>query len=99
MANIRSKHNNLLNYFICNHKDLSKAYVRKCEKFLTRNKRAGGILPAHKHAPQATSQQANKPQATSHKHPESGIRIQASSDKLKFFFYLFSRKFFIGEKP
>ena len=77
MASIRSKHNNLLNYFICNHKDLSKAYVRKCEKFLTRNKRAGGILPAlkrekkkrvgpaHKHAPQATSQQATSQQATS----------------------------------
>ena len=46
MASIRSKHNNLLNYFICNHKDLSKAYVRKCEKFLNRNKRAGSIPPA-----------------------------------------------------
>ena len=33
MASIRSKHNNLLNYFICNHARLSKAYVRKCEKF------------------------------------------------------------------
>ena len=31
---IRSKHNNLLNYFICNHEDLSKEYVRKSEKFL-----------------------------------------------------------------
>jgi len=48
MANIRSKHNNLINYFICNHKDLSKAYVRKCEKFLNRNKRAGSIPPALK---------------------------------------------------
>ena len=48
MANIRSKHNNLLNYFICNHKDLSKAYVRKCKKFLNRNKRAGSIPPALK---------------------------------------------------
>jgi len=34
MRKIRSKHNNLMNYFICNHKDLSKAYVRKSEKFL-----------------------------------------------------------------
>ena len=34
MASIRSKHNNLLNYFICDHRHLSKAYVRKCEKFL-----------------------------------------------------------------
>ena len=33
MASIRSKHNNLLNYFICDHRHLSKAYVRKCKKF------------------------------------------------------------------
>lgn len=31
---IRSKHNNLLNYFICNHNDLSKEYVKKSENFL-----------------------------------------------------------------
>ena len=31
---IRSKHNNLMNYFICNNKDLSKKYVKKSEKFL-----------------------------------------------------------------
>ena len=31
---IRSKHNNLLNYFIHDKRDLSKAYVDKCEKFL-----------------------------------------------------------------
>ena len=50
MASIRSKHNNLLNYFICDHKHLSKAYVRKCKKFLSRNsKRAGSIPPALKH--------------------------------------------------
>ena len=35
---IRSKHNNLLNYFICNHKDLSKAYLKNCNKFLNQNK-------------------------------------------------------------
>ena len=36
MANtrkIRSKHNNLLNYFIHDKRYLSKAYVRSCEKF------------------------------------------------------------------
>ena len=36
MANtkkIRSKHNNLLNYFIHDKRDLSKAYIDKCEKF------------------------------------------------------------------
>jgi len=30
---IRSKHNNLLNYFIHDKRDLSPAYVRSCEKF------------------------------------------------------------------
>ena len=30
---IKSKHNNLLNYFLYDNKDLSKAYVKKCEKF------------------------------------------------------------------
>ena len=31
---IRSKHSNLLNYFIHDRRDLSPAYVRSCEKFL-----------------------------------------------------------------
>ena len=31
---IRSKHNDLLNYFIHDPRDLSRAYVRSCEKFL-----------------------------------------------------------------
>jgi len=31
---VRSKHNNLLNYFIHDEQDLSPAYVKKCEKFL-----------------------------------------------------------------
>ena len=37
MANtrkIRSNHNSLLNFFIHDEKDLSKAYVDKCEKFI-----------------------------------------------------------------
>jgi len=33
MKKIRSKKNNLLNYFICNHKDLSKEYLKSCNKF------------------------------------------------------------------
>jgi len=33
MKKIRSKHNDLLNYFIHDHQDLSPAYVRSCEKF------------------------------------------------------------------
>ena len=31
---IRSKHNDLLNYFVHDRRDLSPAYVRSCEKFL-----------------------------------------------------------------
>ncbi|BCV05933.1 MAG: hypothetical protein CM15mV121_120 [uncultured marine virus] len=31
---VRSKHNNLLNYFLYDKKDLSNAYVKKCEQFL-----------------------------------------------------------------
>ena len=34
MRKIKSKHNNLMNYFICDHKYLSKVYVKKSEKFL-----------------------------------------------------------------
>jgi uncharacterized protein YbbK (DUF523 family) len=34
MAKIRSKHSELLNYFIYDDKDLSKEYVRKSKKFL-----------------------------------------------------------------
>jgi hypothetical protein len=59
---IRSKHNNLLNYFIFNKKDLSKAYVRKCEKFLKElNLQASG----------------NKPQASGNKHKGTGLKQHA----------------------
>ena len=34
MAKERSKHSELLNYFIYDDKDLSKEYVRKSKKFL-----------------------------------------------------------------
>jgi len=34
MAKIRSKHSDLLNYFIYDDKDLSREYVRKSKKFL-----------------------------------------------------------------
>ncbi len=46
---IRSKHNDLMNYFIHDERDLSPAYVKKCERFLwsLRNK---GLI---------TKQQAN----------------------------------------
>ena len=31
---IRSKHNDLMNYFIHDERDLSRAYVASCQKFL-----------------------------------------------------------------
>ncbi len=31
---VRSKHNNLFNYFVHDKRDLSPAYVKSCEKFL-----------------------------------------------------------------
>ncbi len=34
MPRVRSKHSDLLNYFIHDKRDLSPAYVRSCEKFL-----------------------------------------------------------------
>ena len=34
MKKLRSKHNNLLNYFICDKRDLAPAYVASCEKYL-----------------------------------------------------------------
>ena len=33
MAKVRSNHNNLLNYFICDKRDLAPAYVHSCENF------------------------------------------------------------------
>ena len=31
---IRSKHNDLMNYFVHDERDLSRAYVQKCKKFI-----------------------------------------------------------------
>jgi len=49
---IRSKHSNLLNYFIHDKRDLSPAYVRSCEKFLEevsrKHQAASGKLQAKK---------------------------------------------------
>ena len=40
---IRSKHNDLMNYFIHDKRDLSPAYVKKCELFLWSLRNAGLI--------------------------------------------------------
>ncbi len=62
---IRSKHNDLMNYFIHDERDLSPAYVKKCKKFIWSLRNAGLITK-----PQANrrfKQQASspKPQAPS----------------------------------
>ena len=40
---VRSKHNDLLNYFVHDTRDLSPAYVKKCERFLHSLRDAGLI--------------------------------------------------------
>ena len=47
---VRSKHNDLMNYFMHDARDLSPAYVKKCERFLWSLRNAGLV----------TKQQANK---------------------------------------
>ena len=47
---VRSNHNNLLNYFIYDERDLSPAYVASCRKFLNSLRNHGLV----------TKQQANK---------------------------------------
>ena len=57
---IRSRHNDLMNYFVHDKRDLSPAYVKKCERFLWSLRNAGLV----------TKQQANtlfKMQASSSK--------------------------------
>ena len=56
MKRIRSKHGNVFNYFACDHRDLSPAYVRSCKKFFNSLGQ-----PDTSHKPQASS---SKPQAT-----------------------------------
>ena len=48
MAKVRSKHNDLLNYFIYEDKDLSKEYVRKSKKFLNSIKNKKVIIDIFK---------------------------------------------------
>ena len=61
MKRIRSKHSNLLNYFIHDRRDLSPAYVRSCEKFLKEISR--------KHQATSSKRQAKKV-LDSHKIPD-----------------------------
>jgi len=54
MARVRSNHNNLLNYFIHDKRDLSPAYVRSCEKFFKEISRKHQAPSAKRQAPSAT---------------------------------------------
>ena len=52
MKKVRSKHNDLMNYFIYDNKYLSKAYVKKSERFL---KEISNRLKKRSEASNATS--------------------------------------------
>jgi hypothetical protein len=45
---VRSKHNNLLNYFLYDKKDLSKAYIKSCDKFFKEIKNKNGVIKNEK---------------------------------------------------
>ena len=59
---VRSNHNSLLNYFLYDKKDLSPAYVRKCEEFIDSLGKARLADCFKMEKPQSSS---NKRQATS----------------------------------
>ena len=69
---IRSKHNDLLNYFIHDKRDLSPAYVRSCEKFLNNPKLKFSKIRSRKLQAPSTKHQApsTKHQAPSFKRHE-----------------------------
>jgi len=61
---VRSNHNSLLNYFLYDKKDLSPAYVRKCEEFIDNLGKARLADCFKMEKPQSSSA---KRQASSHK--------------------------------
>ena len=63
---IRSNHNDLLNYFIHDERDLSPAYVASCRKFLNNPKLKFSKIRSRKL--QATSVKLDKLQASSFEH-------------------------------
>ena len=64
---IRSKHNNLLNYFVHDKRDLSPAYVRKCERFLWSLRDAGLITKPQANTLFKMQAASGKPQASSNR--------------------------------
>jgi hypothetical protein len=70
---IRSKHNDLLNYFIHDPRDLSRAYVRSCEKFF---KELDLIIAKTEKERNKFKASSSKPQASSAtKKPQLNNRI------------------------
>jgi len=60
---VRSKHNDLLNYFIHDERDLSPAYLASCRKFFKDIEQRKGIKFSGKFKPRS-----GKPQASSNRH-------------------------------
>ena len=67
---VRSKHNDLMNYFIHDKRDLSPAYVRKCERFLWSLRDAGLITKPQANTLFKMQAPSSKAQASSSKHHE-----------------------------
>jgi hypothetical protein len=76
---VRSNHNSLLNYFLYDKRDLSPAYVRKCEEFIDSLGSAKLADCFKMEKPQAPS---TKPQASSLTDHESGTIKDLESRKL-----------------
>ena len=76
---IRSKHSNLLNYFIHDRRDLSPAYVRSCETFF-HNLRLNKKNKKRKKS-QATSV---KPQAPSARHQKNTKVFKTLQDAIDY---------------
>ena len=75
---VRSNHNSLLNYFLYDKKDLSPAYVRKCEEFIDSLGKARLADCFKMEKPQAAS---GKRQATSS--PQLNVLTTKEYKKLK----------------
>ena len=75
MRKVRSNHNSLLNYFLYDKRDLSPAYVRKCEEF----------IDSLGSAKLADCFKMEKPQASSSKHqaPSSPAGTTSGCKKIK----------------
>ena len=81
---IRSKHNDLLNYFIHDERDLSPAYVKKCERFLWSLRNAGLITKQAANTLYRLQASSNKRQAASVKQsPQLNVLTTKEYKKLE----------------